>query len=111
MQCIYHILLSIDVDITKESEGPQVIESCHVVVVYVGKQYGIKPLQRIAYDLLAEVGTAVYQYPKPAFGFDQYARSEPFVFGLATPTYRTLASQCWDANACASTKKSEFHLS
>ena len=111
MQCIYHILLCIDVDISKETERPQIIKSCHVVVVYVGEQYGIKPLQWIPYDLLTKIGATVYQYPKSPVGFDHCTRSETLVFRLAAPTYGTLASQCRDANACACTKKSEFHFS
>ena len=54
--------VSIDIDITKTTEGTQVIDTARMVIVLVSEQYAIQPVEWHAQHLFAEVGPTVYQY-------------------------------------------------
>jgi hypothetical protein len=54
--------LGIHIDIAEDAVGAQVVESAHVVVVFVSNEYRIDGLEFGGEHLLSEVGSAVDEY-------------------------------------------------
>lgn len=55
--------VGIDVDFAKLAVRPEVVHSAHVVIMGMGNEYAVYLAEGLFHDLLAEVGSAVYEQP------------------------------------------------
>ena len=56
------LLVAIQTYRTEDGEGAQVVYAAHMVVMYMGQQYGVQRFEGQRHQLLAYVRTAIYQH-------------------------------------------------
>ena len=101
------LVVAIKPDLSEHREGAQIVDASHVVVVDMGHEDCVKRLERQRHELLAYVGSAIYEHTCSGRLNKGYA-TQTTVAWVGAATNVTLTSQRRDSARCSCTKESNL---
>ena len=101
--------VGIDIDFAELAIRAYVVHASHVVVMGMGNEYAVDASERLWQNLLAEVGSAVYEQPR-GVGLDKCRAAQPLVAWVGALAHLALAADGRHAARCPRSKKSQSHL-
>lgn len=87
-------LFGIDIDIAEDAVWTKVIESAHMVIVFVGDEYGIEAAEVSGEHLLTEVRSAVDEYAT-TINIDKSGATQTFVAWIGAGACGAVAAYLW----------------
>ena len=107
-QARYHVVFRIDIDVPKHAKSPQVIYSCHMIVMNVGEQHPVQLTERNPKQGHTDVWTTIYEQACRLALYHR-GRAETPVPRVSAVAHSTITTQDRNTSGCSSSQKRHSH--